>query len=383
MKTRILFVLHLPPPVHGASVVGKYIHDSELINLEFACRYINMTTAQSLEDIGKGGIKKLWGFVRKLIDIRRAIKEHHTDRVYVTPNTAGGPFYKDFVVVQLCKWWSGNCVILHFHNKGVSTRQERWLNNLLYKMYFKNAEVILLGEPLYEDVKKYVDEKHVHFCPNGIGAGTASPPAPLLKARGVDTLTEVPHILWLTNIMLTKGLMEFLDALRLLKERGIPFFVDFVGGITVEITERQFRQALAARGLEMCTQYAGRKYGEEKEQFFNNADIFVLPSYTEAFPLTILEAMRYGLPVVATNVGGISIAVENGVNGIVIGGKKPVMSLDFRPDAEELANALQLLLTDQTLRQRMGMAGREKFEREFTLERFEHRFVEVMRECVI
>jgi len=90
--------------------------------------------------------------------------------------------------------------------------------------------------------------------------------------------------------------------------------------------------------------------------------------------------MQHGLPVVATNVGAVSTAVENGVNGILIGGEKPVMNLDFRPDAKELADALQTLLTDRTLRQNMGKAGREKYEQEFTLEQFEQRFVECIND---
>jgi glycosyltransferase involved in cell wall biosynthesis len=355
-------------------MVGKYIHDSKLVNDEFDCHYVNLTTATCLEDVGKGGVRKLWSFYRKLLEIKKAIRQVRPDAVYVTPNSAGGPFYKDFVVVQLCKWCSNKKIILHFHNKGVATRQDRWIDNYLYQRFFRNVEVILLGKPLYEDVRKYVSEEHVHYCPNGIKDNLNVNPNLNVSVK------KVPRILWLTNIMRTKGVMEFLDALVLLKERNLAFFVDFVGGITVEITEQQFRQALVARGLDDCTQYAGRKYGEEKEAFFNNADVFALPSYTEAFPLTILEAMQHGLPVVATNVGGVSTAVENGVNGILIGGEKPVMSMDFRPDVKELADALQILLTDRTLRQDMGKAGREKFEREFTLEQFERRLVEVMND---
>ena len=159
---RILFVLHLPPPVHGASMVGKYIHDSELVNRVFDCHYVNLTTANSLEDVGKGGVRKLWAFCKKLLEIRKAIGQVRPDVVYVTPNSAGGPFYKDFVVVQLCKRWAKRRMILHFHNKGVTTRQDRWLDNWLYKKFFRNVEVILLGRPLYEDVKKYVKEEQVH-----------------------------------------------------------------------------------------------------------------------------------------------------------------------------------------------------------------------------
>lgn len=372
-KPRILFVLHLPPPVHGAAMVGKCIHDSERVNRAFDCHYVNLTTAQSLEDIGKGGLKKLKAFVRKLMEIRKVIKSTKPDAVYVTPNSAGGPFYKDFVVVQLCKWWSKRKVILHFHNKGVSTRQDRWVDDRLYRLFFRNVEVILLGKPLYEDIKRYVKEEQVHYCPNGI------PDSGYVYAERTN---EVPHILWLTNIMLTKGLMEYLEALAILKKQGVRFVADFVGGTTVEVSEAQFRTALRERGLEDCTHYAGKRYGQEKEAFFCQADMFVLPSYTEAFPLTILEAMQHGLPVVATNVGGVSIAVEQGGNGLLVGGYKPIMSLAYRPDAQELADNLKILLIDKGLRTKMGLAGLKKYQSNLTLQCFEERFVEAIYHCL-
>lgn len=354
-------------------MVGKCIYDSERVNRAFDCHYVNLTTAQSLEDIGKGGLKKLKAFVRKLMEIRKVIKSTKPAAVYVTPNSAGGPFYKDFVVVQLCKWWSKRKVILHFHNKGVSTRQDRWLDDRLYRWFFRNAEVILLGKPLYDDIKRYVKEEQVHYCPNGI------PDSSYVYTERTD---EVPHILWLTNIMLTKGLMEYLDALAILKKQGVRFVADFVGGTTVEVSEAQFRTALRERGLENCTHYAGKRYGQEKEAFFCQADMFVLPSYTEAFPLTILEAMQHGLPVVATNVGGVSIAVEQGVNGLLVGGYKPIMSLAYRPDAQELADNLKILLIDKGLRTKMGLAGMKKYQSDLTLQCFEERFVEAIYHCL-
>lgn len=57
MKSTILFILHMPPPIYGASMMGKYIHDSKLINETLDCHYINLTTAKNLSDIGKVGIK--------------------------------------------------------------------------------------------------------------------------------------------------------------------------------------------------------------------------------------------------------------------------------------------------------------------------------------
>ena len=116
--------------------------------------------------------------------------------------------------------------------------------------------------------------------------------------------------------------------------------------------------------------------------FFCQADVFVLPSYTEAFPVSILEAMQFALPVVASNVGGVSAEVEDGVNGYLLGGNHPVMLNTFRPDAKEIADKLEMLLNDSVLRSNMGKAGREKFEKEFTLEVFEMRFVDILGHCL-
>lgn len=113
MKPKILFILHLPPPVHGAAMVGKYIHDSQLINNTFDCQYINLALAKDLNDIGKGGITKLINFIQKLILIKQTIKRFKPDLCYVTPNAKGGAFYKDFVVVQIIKinGMQSNCTL--------------------------------------------------------------------------------------------------------------------------------------------------------------------------------------------------------------------------------------------------------------------------------
>lgn len=369
MQPRILFILHLPPPVHGAAMVGKYIHDSELVNSEFECRYINLTTASSLEDIGKVGLSKVESFCKLLQTIRREIKNFKPDLVYVTPNAKGGAFYKDFWVVQMLKRMRCR-VVVHYHNKGVSSRQDSWFDHQLYKNFFKGIKVILLGKPLYKDVEKYVKKEDVYICPNGISDS--------VENQLVERCNEILHILWLTNIMKTKGVLEYLDALQILKERGVAFMADFVGGLTVEMTGDEFEKALIAHGLMDCSCYAGKKYGPEKEDYYRKADIFVLPSYTEAFPLTILEAMRWGVPVVASNVGGISTEVVDGETGFLIGGKKPVMDNMFRPNALELADKIEILLTDKELRTRMGRNGMDKFRKEFTLEVFEKRFVEIL-----
>lgn len=374
MKQKILFIMHMPPPVHGASMVGQFIHDSKLINSSFDCHYVNLAVATRLEDVGKGGWHKAKGVLKKLMEVRKAVKSVKPDLVYITPNSAGIPFYKDFITIMMLKMM-GQKVVMHFHNKGVETRQGKWLDNWLYKRYFKDVKLILLADALYEDVKKYVKRDDVFVCSNAIPA--------ISNANQVNENSDhVPHILWLTNIMKTKGIMEYLSALKILKDKGVKFQADFVGGLTKEMSGEEFDSALSMMGLDGCCTYYGPKYGDDKYSFFSQADVFVLPSYTEAFPVSILEAMQFALPVVASNVGGVSAEVEEGVSGFLLGGKQPIMLNTFRPNICEIADKLQVLLTDTDLRHKMGSAGREKFEREFTLEVFEKRIVEILNHCL-
>lgn len=362
MTPTILFILHLPPPVHGAAMVGKYIHDSELINSQFDCHYINLTTAKNLQDIGKGGVKKLWRFLKLLRSIRREVRRLKPQLVYVTPNACGGAFYKDFVVVQMLKRM-GCRVVVHYHNKGVATRQDRWLDNLLYRRFFPGLKVILLAEALYQDVKKYVKREDVYICPNGI-------PETLDKEPQAARHNTIPHLLFLSNLLIDKGVLVLLDALKILKDKGYSFVCDFVGGETAEIDAARFQREVEERGLNRVVVYDGKKYGREKQLFFEQADVFVAPSLNEAFPLVNLEAMEYALPVVATDTGGVTDEVKNGENGLISEKRNP----------QSLAGCIERLIDDKTLREKMGEDGYRKFKANFTLSAFEAKFANAVSE---
>lgn len=120
--------------------------------------------------------------------------------------------------------------------------------------------------------------------------------------------------------------------------------------------------------------YHGRKYGNDKEAFLNAADMFVFPTFyhNECFPLVLLEAMQHHLPCVSTTEGGIPGIIDDGKTGFLVP----------KHDAETLAEKIQTLLSDADLRQRMGEAGREKYEKEFTLEVFEKRMAEILSDNV-
>ena len=363
MRPTMLVMLHIPPPVHGAAMMGQYIHDSQLINKSFSCNYINLTTAKSLQDIGKGGIYKLWKFVKLLNKIVKTVCIIHPQLVYVTPNACGGAFYKDFVVVQLLKVM-GQKVGVHYHNKGVSTHQDRSLDNWLYHRFFKELKVILLAETLYNDIKKYVPYSKVYICPNGI---PETPQAEPMARR----YNSIPRLLFLSNLLVSKGVLVLLDACRILKEKGYLFLSEFVGSETAEIDATRFKEEVEKRKLNCMVVYQGQKYGKEKQRYFEKADIFIFPTLYETFGLVLLEAMEHALPCISTNEGGIPDIIENGKNGYIVQKHSP----------EEIARKIEYLIEHPEQCIAMGKAGKEKFKKEFTLDKFEKRMKDILEDC--
>ena len=361
-KHRILFILHLPPPVHGAAMVGKYIKDSELVNSEFDCHYVNLAMANSIEDVGHFRIGKIFDFIKLLKNIRKKVKNIQPSLVYMTPNAKGGAFFKEFLIVMTLKRM-GCHVIIHYHNKGVRTVQDKWQYDHLYRRFFKNLKVILLAKCLYDDIKKYVNRHDVYVCPNGIdGAATKLP----LKDH------PVPQLLFLSNLLITKGVIDLLDACKILKAQGRDFRCTFIGAESAEISKQSFYDEIARRTLHDIVHYVGPKFGHEKEQFFNESDLFILPSHNECFPLVLLEAMQHGLPCVATNEGAISDIIDDDKTGYVVSKKAP----------QELAEKIELLLMDASLRQEMGQNGMRKFNENYTLPIFERRMVDILKQAI-
>ena len=362
MKPRILFILHLPPPIHGAAMMGKYIQESELINSSFDCFCINLATAGSLSDIGHVSLEKLLKYLLLLRYISHVVKEIRPELVYITPNAGGKAFFKDFIVVQMLK--SMGCkIIAHYHNKGVSAYQSKWIYNFLYKRFFSNLKVILLAENLYKDIAKYVKREDVYICPNGIPSSCKEE----MEARRNNV---IPHLLFLSNLLISKGVIVLLDALKILKEKEYTFVCQFIGGETAEINAVQFFEEVNKRELSDLVTYVGRKVREQKEALLRQADIFVFPTYYETFGLVNLEAMEYKLPVISTNEGGIPDIVKDGENGLICEKQNPV----------SLADCIAKLLDDEELRVKMGSAGHEKFCREFTLDKFENRMRDILNQ---
>lgn len=369
-KSKILMVCTLPPPVHGSAMVSQYIKDSKLINDEFDMDFVNLSTSRSMGEIGKASplllIKKLWRFFSAYIKCFWLLLINRYALCYCAITCHGIGFLKDAPFVLLCKLFKRG-IVIHQHNKGMSKDVHKWPYRWLFPLVYRNTKVMLLSWYLYDDISRVVNREQVLICPNGIPEIPESVNVPYRN-------NPIPRLLFLSNLIKGKGVYVLLDACNILKEKGYRFECYFVGGETKQITEEIFEEEVTKRGLGNTISYRGRKYGEEKNAEFRNSDVFVFPTYyhNETFGLVNLEAMQYKLPIVTTNEGGIPDVVQDGVNGFVC----------ERKDVNSLVDALEKLLKNKELREKMGNNGFEIYNNKFTLEHFEKRIVGILQSVI-
>ena len=134
-KPRILFILHLPPPVHGASLVGSFLRESALVEEAFETRWINLAVSTRLSEVRRFTFGKIFTILRLLREVRATVRTWKPDLVYMTPSSTMPALLKDVLLVLGMK---GCRKVFHFHNKGVSRRQDRFLDDRLYRILFRD-----------------------------------------------------------------------------------------------------------------------------------------------------------------------------------------------------------------------------------------------------
>jgi glycosyltransferase involved in cell wall biosynthesis len=356
MNKKILFLLHLPPPIHGSSVVGKQILDSQLINNKFDCEYINISTSSQIDKIGKYSINKFFKFFKILFRIFNTLLFNKIDKIYLAPTVSKKGLYKDYLIILILKFFKVK-KFYHLHNKGVSKRVNNKFLNLLYVSFFKNAKIILLSERLFSDVSEFVKREDVFICPNGIKNEIDDT---IQKNNGKDII----ELLFLSNLISSKGVVVLLKACEILLKKDINFICNFVGA-EGDVSKEKFNEIVCELKLEKKAFYLGKKYGLDKKNIFLKSDIFVFPTYyhNETFGLVNLEAMMHGLPVISTDEGGIPDVVINNKTGFIIEKK----------NSKVLAEKIEILINDAVKRNSMGAAGRKRFVKKFSVKTFEDR----------
>ncbi|MBC7783811.1 MAG: glycosyltransferase family 4 protein [Burkholderiales bacterium] len=150
--------------------------------------------------------------------------------------------------------------------------------------------------------------------------------------------SEVVTVLWLGNVILRKGIQYLIGAAKLLQAQNIRFIVAGPVGISAD----------AVASAPPNVEFVGRVTRDRAQDYFAAADVFVLPTISDGFALTQLEAMSHGLPVITTpNCGEV---VREGIDGFIVPPR----------DSEQLADRILRLARDRYLRVSMGRCALER-----------------------
>jgi glycosyltransferase involved in cell wall biosynthesis len=315
MKKKIIMIGPHPPNVGGISTCIENI-ETELDN-EFEFIKYN-TTALSYKKLYKAYKLLIYPFY--LIDNSEKIVHIHTPSY--------GSFWYNMIYLCISKIF-GLKVILHIHGGSFdqfylnSKKQEK------IRRYIQRADrVIVLSKYWARFFDKICDQDKMIIIPNSV------------KIQKITAKLNTNNVLFVGSDWKRKGVHDILKACKLSvrKHEQIRFI------IAGEDKTFNMKEEIKKNGIEQNLILAGNILGKKKDSFFLKSSVFILPSYNENLPITILEAMSYGIPVISTNVGGIPEIITPGYNGYII---KP-------GDFIDLGKKIIAILKNKKLRKKMG-----------------------------
>lgn len=362
-KRRLLSLVQLPPPMHGAAAINESVVQSKTINALFDHRYVPIQLSISLDSVGHFRSHKFVTAARNILRVVWKCLLWRPHVVYFTLPPHGGGFYAALPMVAVIRMLRIQRVF-HFHGKGFALHAQRSsLYRKLMNWATAGSHVILLSRRLVHDAEGIVDISRCDYIANFV------PPA-ALEAASVTKMERPFTVLFLSNLVVSKGPLVVLDAAKLLKERGLDIRVKFAGSFHLPLTEENFANEIAMRDLRNIVEYIGPIYGAKKFNLIRSSDVFVLPTFyeNEAFPLVILEAMSQSVPVIATNEGAIADMISDGQTGVLL----------QTANAERLADAIEFLIHNPKELSSMGGQARDLVARQFTYEAFESKLIEII-----
>jgi len=219
-----------------------------------------------------------------------------------------------------------------------------FIHTLEKRYYKKRNHFITVSDYCANNFKRIWDKFNADILviPNGVDTKVFNPnkkqeSAYCEELARIDAL----KVLFLSRLVGIKGIDLFLDSIEKVNSRTKAHFI---------IAGHGDIKHLSAMGTKNITRL-GHVPHEHASRLYAQSDIFVLPSYHENCPLSLLEAMSSGVAVIAANVGGVPEIIRNGENGIMINN-----------DVKELTDAIVKLVEDPSLRRSMGSAARKTME---------------------
>lgn len=304
------------------------------------------------------------GLIRNLLDIRRVLKRERPDIVHqiaLKPIVLGSLVCKMVGIRRVV-----NAVVglgYAFSSNQVSARVVRSILSIILRFVLDRKNAVTVFENA---------DDRAYFLNKG---WTTAKAAVLIRGAGVDTehfkpsnkATEPPIVMLLSRMLWDKGIAEFVEAARHLQQKHGSQYARFVlvGDSDDDNRGAIPRDQLSAWKSEGVINWWG--FQRDVRSVLAQATISCLPSYREGLPKSLLESLAMGLPCIATDVPGCREAVKDGINGYLVNAKDPV----------SLANAIERLLQDSSLRAQFGRASRAMAVDEFSNRIVNHQTLEV------
>lgn len=329
--------------VHGgiSGVVNNYYEAG--LDQKITLRYIG-TMAE-----GSRAKKLLWA-ARAYFRFLFALP--HYDIVHVNV-ASDASYYRKSVFIRTAHFFRKK-IVIHQHGGDFETFYYHELSEKgrrSVQKVFNMADAFVVLAPTWKTFfGKMIGEEKITVLPNSI-----SVPAKAQKRYGQHKM------LFLGRLCREKGIRELFACIPALLEK-YPDLKLYLGGIWEDAALEKEAERYPEK-----IEWLGWITGENKQKYLKECDIFVLPTYFEGQPVSVLEAMAASCAVVASEVGGIPMMITGEENGIFV---KP-------RNTESLLAALDRVLSDAALCERLGRAAYEKVKQEFSLEENMKRLLQI------
>lgn len=289
--------------VSGISSVTQFIINNNPQN-----QYIHFELGK--KDYEKGGINRLGTIIKSLVKWNKTLNQFPKAVIHYNFPLSKLSILRDPLFMLIAKLKKKK-MIIHLHGGNFLTAPyiPKLLFWILQKVFSMKNPFIVLSESEKNIIKNKFNCKGINILPNCVDLQDAS-----LSTKNIKEENNPLTIGYLGRIAETKGMNYLFDACITLKQKNIPFILRVAG------KEEIYNQYLPLFYKELGNHffYDGVVSGNEKNSFLKGLDIFILPSFFEGLPISLLECMSYGVVPITTKVGSIGEVVEDEINGLFI-----------------------------------------------------------------
>lgn len=288
--------------VSGISSVTKFIIDNNP-----TIHYIHFELGR--KDNEKGGICRFLKVLKGIISWWKIINQHNNAVIHYNFPLSKASILRDpiFILIALLK---KRKLVIHIHGGIFLTKESMpfYIKKILSGIFSLNSPFIVLSNKEKELIKSRFKCKNINILPNCIDLREAQN-----YRKGINM--DSPIVLgYLGRIAESKGIGVLLQSCKILRKKNIPFILKFAG--KEEITGQYLDSFIDLLGNNFI--YEGVVSGERKNQFIKSLDIFILPSFFEGLPMSLLECMSFGVVPITTSVGSIGEIIQDNINGLFI-----------------------------------------------------------------